>query len=108
LLGFDFDGEAKTIWLEDAKREKLLTIFKGWIRTGKRASLGIPFGKFKSTVAKIRHAFTCIPVGRGLLLPCNRVLKWRPAYVYLHHNKAVLEVLAGCNTLLRESTTEPT
>jgi hypothetical protein len=31
LLGFDFDGEAKTMWLEDAKREKLLTILKGWI-----------------------------------------------------------------------------
>jgi hypothetical protein len=31
LLGFDFDGEAKTMWLEDAKWEKLLTIFKGWI-----------------------------------------------------------------------------
>ena len=35
LLGFDFDGDAKTMWLESAKREKLLTILKGWIRTGK-------------------------------------------------------------------------
>ncbi len=31
LLGFDFDGKAKTMWLKDAKREKLLTILKGWI-----------------------------------------------------------------------------
>jgi hypothetical protein len=38
LLGFDFDGDAKTMWLESAKREKLLTILKGWIRTGKRGS----------------------------------------------------------------------
>jgi hypothetical protein len=53
LLGFDFDGKAKIMWLEDAKQEKLLTILKGWIRTGKGASLGIPFGKFESTVAKI-------------------------------------------------------
>jgi hypothetical protein len=59
-------------------------------------------------VAKIQHAFTCIPAGRGLLSLCNRVLKRRPAYVYLHHNKAILEVLAGCCTLLRESTTKPT
>jgi hypothetical protein len=35
LLGFNFDGKAKTMWLELAKREKLLTIIKGWIRTGK-------------------------------------------------------------------------
>ncbi len=34
LLGFDFDGKGKTMWLEAAKREKLLTILKGWIRTG--------------------------------------------------------------------------
>jgi hypothetical protein len=31
LLGFDFDGSAKTMWLELAKREKLLTILKSWI-----------------------------------------------------------------------------
>jgi hypothetical protein len=53
LLGFDFDGKAKTMWLEEAKWEKLLTILKGWNRTGKQASLGIPFGEFESTVEKI-------------------------------------------------------
>ncbi len=63
LLGFDFDGEGKTMWLETAKREKLLTILKGWIRTGTRGLAGIPFGEFKSTIAKIRHAFMCIPAG---------------------------------------------
>jgi hypothetical protein len=31
LLGFDFDGEGKTLWLESAKQEKLLTILRGWI-----------------------------------------------------------------------------
>ena len=36
LLGFDFDGMAKTMWLEVAKQEKLLTILKGWIRTGQQ------------------------------------------------------------------------
>ncbi len=72
LLGFDFDGKAKTMWLELAKHEKLLTILKGWIRTGKQGSAGVPFDKFKSTIEKIRHAFTSILVGRGLILPCNR------------------------------------
>jgi hypothetical protein len=33
LLGFDFNGTAKTMWLEAAKQEKLLTILKGWIWT---------------------------------------------------------------------------
>ena len=108
LLGFDFDGEAKTMWLEEAKREKLLTVLKGWIRSGKQGHAGIPFGEFESTIAKIRHAFTCIPAGNGLLSSCNRVLKTRPEFVYLHKNQAVLTALEGCRTLLRESTLEPT
>jgi hypothetical protein len=53
LLGFDFDGNEKTMWLELAKREKLLTVLKGWIHTGKRGSAGIAFGEFESTIAKI-------------------------------------------------------
>ncbi len=75
LLGFDFDGSAKTMWLKLAKWEKLLTILKGWVHAGKRGTVGIPFKKFESVVAKLHHAFTCIPVGVGLLLPCNRVLR---------------------------------
>jgi hypothetical protein len=67
LLGFDFDGIHKTMWLEAAKREKLLTILRGWIRTGHRGSAGIPFKEFESTIAKIRHAFTCIPMGASPL-----------------------------------------
>ena len=90
LLGFDFDGINKTMWLETAKREKLLKILHGWIRTGHRGSAGIPFTEFESTVAKIWHAFTSIPMGASLLSPCNRILKLKPSYVYLNRNKRVL------------------
>jgi hypothetical protein len=96
------------MWLEAAKREKLLTIFKGWIQTGTRGSAGIPFREFESTIAKLRHAFTCIPAGRGLLSPCNRVMRRQPVHVYLQRNLAVLTAIKGCRTLLRELTTEPT
>jgi hypothetical protein len=34
LLGFDFDGSNKTMWLELAKRERLLTLLKGWVPLG--------------------------------------------------------------------------
>ncbi len=108
LLGFDFDGSAKTMWLEAAKQEKLLTVLKGWVRSGKRGMAGILFKEFESVVAKLRHAFTCIPAGVGLLSPCNQVLKVRPPYVYLHRNARVLNAIEGCRTLLRESTREPT
>jgi hypothetical protein len=96
------------MWLESAKHEKLLTVLRGWIRTGTQGSAGIPFGEFESTIAKIRHAFTSIPAGQGLLSPCNRLLQHRPVYVYLHCNPAVLTAIEGCRTLLRESTNEPT
>ncbi len=86
LLGFDFDGIAKTMWLEDAKREKLLTVLKGWIRAGERGTAGVPFMEFESIIAKLRHAFTCIPAGVGLLSPCNRILQVKPRTVYLHRN----------------------
>jgi len=31
LLGFDFDGKRKTMWLEEEKRAKLLTILHSWL-----------------------------------------------------------------------------
>ena len=107
LLGFDFDGVHKTMWLEEAKREKLLTVLKGWIHMTSRER-GIPFAKFRSVTAKIRHAFTCIPQGVALLSPCNRMLKVEPRYVYLHRNDQLLRSIKGCRTLLRESFQEPT
>ena len=33
-VGFDFDGKQKTMWLEEEKRAKLLTILHSWLRTG--------------------------------------------------------------------------
>jgi hypothetical protein len=62
------------MWLEEAKKEKLLTVLKGWIRAGKRGTAGISFKEFKSVMAKLCHTFTCIPAGAGLLSPCNRIL----------------------------------
>jgi hypothetical protein len=37
ILGFEFDGINKTLWLEEAKRAYLLTVLHGWIRSSKRA-----------------------------------------------------------------------
>ena len=107
LLGFDFNGTATTMWLEAAKREKLLTILKSWVHTGKWGTASIPFKEYESVILKLRHAFISIPAGVGLLSPCNRVFQARPSYIYLHKNKRVLHALQGCYTLLRESTREP-
>jgi hypothetical protein len=42
LLGFNIDSKTKTMWLESAKREKLLTILKGWMHTGRQGSSWVP------------------------------------------------------------------
>ncbi len=108
ILGFDFDGLAKTLWLEDAKSAHLLTVLHGWLRSSRTGTVGIPFTEFESVIAKIRHAFTAIPAGRDLLTPCNKMLQMKPPVVYLHWNAVLLAAVAGCRTLLRESSDSPT
>ncbi len=75
---------------------------------GTRGTAGIPFKDFKLVMAKLWHAFTCIPAEVGLLSPCNRILKLHPAFVYLHKNRKVLIAIKSCGSLLRESTVAPT
>ncbi len=59
-------------------------------------------------MAKICHAFTAIPVGRGLLTPCNRTLQKTPSLVYLQRNSMLYTAITGCQTLLQESSDSPT
>ena len=108
ILGFTFDGDAKTLWLEESKRDALVTILKGWIRSARDTSAGIPFKEFQSVVSKIRHAFIAIPAGKGLLSPCNDLLRIEPNFVYLHRNKLLLDALKGIRTLLTICVTLPT
>jgi hypothetical protein len=107
-LGFTFDGEAKTMQLEEPKREFLLATLTKWIRTANHKAGKIPFNEFESVIAKIRHAFMCIPAGKGLLTPMNKLLRLRPEMVNLHRNKKLLVALKDCRTLLREATKDPT
>jgi hypothetical protein len=53
LLGFDFNGKDKTMWLETAKQDQLLTILHSWIPTYERSVQGIPFKECESVLAKI-------------------------------------------------------
>jgi hypothetical protein len=108
ILGFTFDGKGKTIWLEAQKRDALLTILHQWLRASRASHAGIPFVEFESVVAKVRHAFLAIPAGKGLLSPCNRLLRKRPPFVFLHRNTPLRIALQDIRTLLRDSTILPT
>jgi len=108
ILGFDFDGINKTIWLEEAKRASLLTILHQWIRGATKTNRGIPFAEFESITAKLRHAFIALREGRGLLSPCNWIIRRRPDVVYLHRNGPLLEAIRDIRTILRASVKNPT
>lgn len=109
ILGFNFDGVLKTLWLEAAKRESLLTILASWCRRGS-LKRGTPWQEFISVIAKVRHAFISVPAGKGLLSPFNWLLKKQspPSVVYFHRNKPLLAAITDCRALLRESTQSPT
>ncbi len=49
LLGFEFDGVGKTLWLEEPKREKILTTLHSWIQMASRGHGGILFKQFEIT-----------------------------------------------------------
>jgi hypothetical protein len=80
MLGFDFDGIFKTMILNAKKRELLLTTLHKWIRSASRSRMGIPFQEFESVTSKLRHAFTAIPAGKGLMTPYNKLLQLHPPY----------------------------
>ncbi len=78
-------------------RERSFSPFSraGYGGQAQRGTAGIPFEEFESAVAKIWHAFMCIPTGVSLLSPCNRILKFHPAFVYLHTNRKILNAIRG-------------
>ena len=108
ILGFTFDGADKTLWLEMPKRELLLTVLHQWLQASRTSHTGVPFDEFESVLAKVRHAFTAIPAGKGLLSPCNKMLRKRPPVVFLHRNEPLWRALTDIRTLLRESALAPT
>lgn len=108
ILGFDFDGDSKTMILCEPKRDFLLMTLHKWVRASESRRLGVPFQEFESVISKIRHAFIALPAGRGLMTPFNKILQKRPPVVYFHRNKALKHAVMDCRTILRESTKYPT
>jgi hypothetical protein len=107
ILGMTFDGNNKTIWLSEEKRDVLLKSLHTWIRIGKRTG-GILFDEFQSVLSKLQHAFLTIPAGRGLLSPCYAMLAIRPQFVFLHRNPQLFNAVIDCRTFLLESRGSPT
>ena len=109
ILGFIFDGDNKTIWLADSKRQALLAVLKEWLRQSRGSKpKAIPFDEFQSILSKIRHAFTAIPAGKGLLSHCNDVMRSEPTFIRLHSNKELYDAIVSIRTFLHDSIAQPT
>jgi hypothetical protein len=108
LLGFDFDGDEKTMILGEGKLQLLLATMQKWIRASRRGQGGIPFAEFESTLCRLRHAFIALPAGRGFFTAAHKLLSVRPPVVYLKRNKSLLVCMDDCRRLLRESASAPT
>jgi hypothetical protein len=108
LLGFDFDGDDKTMILGEGKLQLLLATMQKWIRASRRGQGGIPFAEFESTLCRLRHAFIALPAGRGFFTAAHKLFSVRPPVVYLKRNKSLLVCMDDCRRLLRESASAPT
>ena len=107
ILGLMFDGTEKTIWLSHDKRDALLQTLRTWTRLASKRG-GIPFSQFRSTLAKLQHAFLTIPAGRGLFSPFYMIMALQPSFVFLHRNIHLLLAVKDCRTFLRDSVGTPT
>ncbi len=94
--------------LPEAKQAKLQETLHKWIKHAGDRSTRIPFGVFEKTIAKLRHAFTLIPAGNGLLSPCNGILGKKPPVVYLHRNKPLRAAIRDARHLLHIATRDST
>lgn len=103
LLGFVFNGTDKTMWLLEGKRDALILFIKIWLwSTQKNAWFGIPFKEFCSSLYKIRHSFTLIPAGHGLMSPFYWVLSKAHKTAFLWCNKMLYTALQDCHHFLQE------
>ena len=107
ILGITFDGDSKTLWLAEEKRDSIIQTLRTWLRASTRPT-GIPFIEFQSTMSKVRHAFLTIPSGSGLLSPFYALLASQPKTVYLAQNPDLAQSVRDCLFFLHDSVSKPT
>lgn len=53
VLRFTFHWVGKMLWLELPKWDAIVATLKSWLRSLKRANMGVPFKEFQSVISKI-------------------------------------------------------
>ena len=112
ILGFDFDGDERTIIFNEKKKEELISILKQWTRLAKKkqmcGAVRVPFEEFRTVINRLHHAAVCVPTGRALLSECNTFAAIERKWVFFRWGSTLCNEMVGWRTLLREATNKPT
>ena len=112
-LGFEFDGDERTIILDKTKRDKIVGQLSLWTKKTRKKkrheTTAIPFEEFKTLVHQLRHAATCLPTGKSLLSELNReVCIEGRRFIYVRVGSLLYQELNGWKKLLIAATLHPT
>ena len=112
-LGFEFDGDDRTIILDKTKRDKIVGQLSLWTKKTRKKkrheTTAIPFEEFKTLVHQLRHAATCLPTGKSLLSELNReVCIEGRRFIYVRVGSLLYQELDGWKKLLIAATLHPT
>ena len=104
ILGWVFDGKAKTMELTRDKRDELMKLTKQALR----AKHGVPFKSFQKMLGKMRRASQSIPGSNGLFSPFNRVLAREPRFVWFKPGGELAAGLRDWRAIFKYALSEPT
>lgn len=94
ILGWIFDGIARSIELPEKKVKEILQELK---TIGRKRN--IPLERYQKILGRLRHAAIGIPTGKGLFTPLYIALKSNPKIVHL--NKDIVLALRDWRTLIK-------
>ena len=94
ILGWIFDGIARSIELPEKKVKEILQELKTIGRKG-----NILLERYQKILGQLRHAAIGIPTGKGLFTPLYIALKSTPKIVYL--NQDIVLALRDWRTLIK-------
>ena len=104
ILGWVFDGKAKTMELTEDKKVELMKLTKQALR----AKQGVPFNSFEKMLGKMRRASQGIPGSDGLFSPFNRVLGRKPKRVWFKKRGELAAALRDWRAIFKQASSEPT
>jgi hypothetical protein len=104
ILGFVFDGAARTVRLPAAKAADLAAVTRRLL-----AKKRVPLKLFQSVVGRLRNAATILPAARSLFTPINRALRGNPDAVPLGAaNSELRATLLDLRTMVLDLNRRPT